>query len=274
MILDLTVPGRALATAWETAWLSTGKDAGRPPLDHTVLLETFDMGDHTAVQLVATDSYSLTGSVFADERGDDFAALPALEVEPDTRHLIRDPEGRMATVMKWVMKECKAAAKEDAPEPTVRLRIRSAEADHQPTLDPSLDRSALVVSTSTEQITLEVLDGDQFPTWRHLIPTGNRAPEATDALVLSPMLLARMGKLPGIVKLTFHGRLGPVGIEGEVGEGQPIFGLVMPIRRATDEASPAPDGDDDLTITLSTVDENGEARALARVADQLGGDAA
>src|SRR5690606_19263882 len=112
-------------------------------------------------------------------RGDDLSALPALEVEPDTRHLIRDPEGRMATVMKWVMKECKAAAKEDAPEPTVRLRIRSAEADHQPTLDPSLDRSALVVSTSTEQITLEVLDGDQFPTWRHLVPAVNRTPVPT-----------------------------------------------------------------------------------------------
>lgn len=224
--IDLTLPGRGFATAWLNAWLSTAEDDERPVLYRTIAVEVF----RRAVQLVATDSYTIIGSAVpcTGRDGDD---LPTLDELPAETVVAMDHDSRAPTLMRWLLADCKAAAKAKLDEPTVHLAVRSAETDDTPTLDPEMDRRQLVITTNRESVTLDVFDGE-YPPWRPLLL--DHVPDPTATVSLAPYLLARLGKLrvddSTPVALTFSGPLGIALVDVDCITSPQVFGGVMPVR--------------------------------------------
>lgn len=216
-------PGRAFATAWLNAWLSTSDDDARRVLYRTVLVERFEKH----LQLVATDSYTLTGSACPMDP-EDFEA-PAFEELPESSFVVMDHDKRMVVLMRWLLADCKHAEKNKLAEPTVHLELRSGESPDTPTLDPAMDRQQLVVTTDRERLTLDVLDSE-YPSWRPLLLNGSAEP--VEKIALNPVYLARLGKIRTVgaepVEFEFNG---PLGLVLVVCRTEPVvFGGVMPVR--------------------------------------------
>lgn len=224
--LDLTFPGRSFATAWLNTWLSTSDDDTRPALHRTVLCEVF--ANPRCVQLVATDSYTLLGSTVACCGHEDDPA-PTLDQVPDRSIVVMDHDARAQVLMRWLLADCKHASKNNMPEPTVHVALRSAEAPTTPTLDPSLDRRQLVITTDRERLTLDVFDGE-FATWRPLFL--GHVPEDTTDVAFNPTFLARLGKIRTIdaepIEFSLRGALGAAVLH--VATEPPVFGIIVPVR--------------------------------------------
>lgn len=275
-MLSMVLPGRAFATAWLNAWLSTAEDAARPVLHRTLLVEVFD--SPASLQMVATDSYTLLGSSVLTDPDDEH---PPLEQVPAESIIVMDHDGRAPTLLRWLLADCKAAAKAKIDEPTVHVQIRSAESADAPTLDPEMDRREFVITTDRERITLDVFDSE-YPAWREVI-LGHR-PAPTDEVALSPWLLARLGKLRDADTHPLRFRLGgPHGMALlDLASDPPVFGGIMPVRVGIEP--PGPDGDgglDDLKVTLTHTRPDGTTESvetttgrIKQLSEDLGGDAA
>lgn len=231
--LDLTLPGRSFATAWLNTWLSTGDDEARPALYRTVLCEVFT--SPRCLQLVATDSYTLFGSTAACSGHEDDSA-PTLDELPDRAIVVMDHDARVQVLMRWLLADCKHAAKNGLMEPTVHVALRSAEVPSTPTLDPSMGRQQLVITTDRERLTLDVFDGG-YPAWRPLLLP--HKPKSTEGIAFSPRLLARLGKIRTVdaepIEFTMAG---PIGLSVfTVRTEPPVFGGIMPVRVGAEVAS-------------------------------------
>lgn len=228
MTTTVTLPGRAFATAWLNTSLAASKDAGRPQLYLSVLVELFH--DARAAQLVATDSYLLLTSLVEDPDVD--LAPIGLDEVPDESVVAIDYDGRMSALMKFVLKDAIRAEKAKHDPPTVKLTVKSAETAGVPTLAPELDRRVLVVETDRERLSLDVYDGT-YPDWRkNLVAAAAAELLPSDSIAFSADILARLGQLKETaanpVEFTLSGPRKPVGV---IVRCEPLVqGIAMPAR--------------------------------------------
>lgn len=229
--LRVRLPAQPLAAAWLNVALASGDDDERPSLYRTVSIEVFGA---ESVRLVSTDSYLLLTSYVSDRLGPE----PHLDEAPDQSLLVSDADGRAKSLMQFLLAACKKDG--DIQWRYVDLSITSLEKDDTPTLDPDLDRLALIIDAEIERLTLPILDMP-FPTWRGMWPTSSlrdstATGEPVNALSFSADRLAIFGKLknagPG-VRMRPNGRLGPVLIETDA--EPPVDGVLVPIRDERDE---------------------------------------
>lgn len=223
--MRITLPGAHLATAWHNVWLSTSDDDARPQLYRTVLVEVFN---DRCVQLIASDTYMLTGSTVLQDP-EALTTSPSFDESPDETYVVMDHDQRMGALMKWVLKDAKAAAKDKLPPPEVTLSVQSAENPDVPSFGGVFARNQLVVGTERERLALDLYDG-AYPEWRSLI--GGHQTEETTELAFNPELVGRFGKMTGLdyypVEFTTAGPLG--GTRFAVRSEPPVFGLLMPVR--------------------------------------------
>lgn len=218
----VTLPGLHLATAWLNCSLASSDDDNRPVLYRTLLVERFRHG----VQLVATDSHLLLGSFIPTAAGD-LDPPPSIDDAPISSTVVVDRDKRMSSLMAYVLKEATAAAKNEMPF-DVTLSTASAEADHAPTLDPSLDRAMFVAEIEAERLALPIYEGD-FPTWRALL--GATKPKPTGRSVFAPQLLGVFGKLRNLgapIVMEYAGPTGMVALSAPGCETY-LFGGLMPM---------------------------------------------
>lgn len=214
--MKAVLPAHQFSAAWLNVALASGQDDATPALYRTVQVEFLDA---STVRLIALDSYLLLRTVVADDPVDDGETTDDVVVA-------MDPDQRMKALMTFVHK-----ASKDDPDAEVTLTVASAESPDRPTLDPGMDRQALVVEAGQERLMLDVFDGG-MPDWRAIKPPTPSPASAVSGLMLNGELLARFGKFRnGIphVRCQFNGALGVVGIEAPHLE-PPVVGLLMPVR--------------------------------------------
>jgi hypothetical protein len=222
--LHETLPAHETALAWLNTFVATGTDAGHPQTYRNVGVEFFP----NAVVFVASDrSMLLSSTVMIGNEALPLSA-PSIDEIPDASYVVMDRAGRMGSLMRWMLRDAKAAEKEDRELAPITIDIRSGERPSVPTLSPELDRQIMVVTTERERLVLDLYDG-AFISWRPML--AKHTPEPTDRVAFSPMLLARLGKLRGIaagIEFELAGAAG--GARFFIDCEPPIEGLLMPVR--------------------------------------------
>jgi hypothetical protein len=220
----MTLPARELASGWLNASLAAGSDSARPQTYRTMLVEVFDEG----VQLVASDGAMLLTTPVATISDPGGLNLPSADQVPDESFIVMDLDGRMRNLMRWVLKDAKAAEKEGREAVPVSVEVRSGERSSAPTLSPDLDRKIMVVTTERERLDLELYEG-VFLAWRPLF--AGHVAKPTETVAFAPTLLARLGRLRDVENAVEFQLGGPDGgAKFGIDCDPPIEGLLMPVR--------------------------------------------
>lgn len=214
------------ARAWLSVALASGKDKGRPALNRTVSIETYDEG----VRLVATDGLVLLHS-FVPTIDEDIAIPPDLDAVPDRVATAIDHYGRALSLMAHLNTITAGEDEEDVQRAQVEIVFDVEAPEHVGQLDGMESACIALDHPDHERVVLSTYDGD-YPNWRALVHgfTGRR----TEAVALNPEIVARIARLG---KYHTNGRpllwrwggvKKPAGIE--VADGEPfVGGLVMPM---------------------------------------------
>lgn len=230
-----TLPAHETALAWLNTFVATGTDAGNSQTYRNVAIEFFP----DAVVFVASDRSMLLSSTVLTGHEALLLDAPSIDQIPDVSYVVMDPAGRMGSLMRWQLRECKAAEKEDREPAPITIEVRSGERPSVPTLSPEMDRQIMVVTTERERLDLDIYDG-AFISWRPML--AKHTPESTDRIAFSPMLLARLGKLRGLdAHIEFELAGAADGARFFIDCEPPIEGLIMPVRNTDvdDEAEAA-----------------------------------
>lgn len=223
--LDVELPARLFAAAWQSVAVACSEDEDRPALHRAVCIE--DHGD--CVLLVATDSVMLMRAPVPRDPVDAQSPVwmpPTLDELPKATVVARDVDRRMKALMAWIFR-----ASKDDPDATVRLRVERGDDADAPALMPEMESVRLVVEADQETLRLPTFDGD-WVAWRSL--ELGRKPAAVGEVMLSAELLKRCGSVvlvdgAPLVQFGFAGPAGPVKFS-YVGCTPAIEGLVMPLR--------------------------------------------
>lgn len=217
---------RALAARVLNISLASGKDSARPQTYGTLEFEAFD----DAVRITASDNSILLTGLVPLASDPDGIHLPSIDEVPNESVVVMAHDGRLRSLMRYVLRDAKAAEKDGHEPAPVSIEVRSGERPSVPTLSPDLDRRIMVVTTDRERLDLDIYDG-AFLHWRPLL--ARYSPEPTASVAFSPRLLAMFSKLRDAPEgIEFH-LAGPTGgAQFSIDCDPPIDGLLMPVQMA------------------------------------------
>lgn len=212
------------ARAWLSVALASGKDKGRPQLNRTVNIETFEDG----VRLVATDGLILLYSFVPTIEEEGIATDPGLDAAPIRTATAIDHHGRALSLMAH-LNTTTVADDEDRKRAQVRIEFDVAAPEHVGQLDGMEAECLALEHPDHERVVLSTYDGE-YPHWRKLVE--GFTPRRTEAVAINPELVARLARLGkyhgGALIWRWGGVKKPAGIE--IDNGDPfVGGLVMPV---------------------------------------------
>jgi hypothetical protein len=219
------------ADLFTRAWLAVGcaaaKDANRPQLNRTTLIELFPEG----ARLLATDSCVLL-TAFVPASGRHPEEEPGYDEAPVHTAIAADPHGRARQLCGHLLALAKAAA-EDEHADTVEVRMSlGVLEDGTGMLEGFSVPWVILDHPDKERLKLSTYEG-AFPLWRPLL--AGRKTRKVGSVTLAADLLARVAKaatyLSGEVELRHLGpTVGSVGVDVSDGRtGLHLTGLVAPI---------------------------------------------
>lgn len=238
----IEIDGLRLAPAWLDAFSAASQyESVRPMLDMAINVEIYPTG----AMLIGTDGTIL---VSAWAPIDEHEPRPELEEPPSSSWVVSDWDKRGQALMKFAHKAAVRAAKEvgrgDWP---INLAIMSGESANQPTLDASLDRHVMQITSGDETLRLPLVEGD-WVNWRPMLGAP-RGPRPAEFGFAGP-LLKRMGSLNvGALHLTWREWSGAAMLHFESVETG-IEGVAMPTLLPGQRPAVDDDGEPRLTVAL------------------------
>lgn len=227
--LQITVPARALATAWVNSFLASSQEADRPVLYRTLSLEFFRYGTSRGVQIVGCDGAALFRSWVPAEEG---MPWPSDHARPDHSVICMDLDGFGLGFMRALLR----VTNDDAHAfETIAISTLPHDGEANLELGPEFQTERLALRACGQRIDLRLYE-DTYVGWRHL-QLGVAWPERVDGMRVATRIFGLIGKLKGVtsVELEFHGENRHVAFRG-IGTIE-VRGMLAPMPRRASTAS-------------------------------------